>query len=382
MKLNKILFGTFMIATVGLMCACSSDDDNGGGGNNPQEREKEVKGEMKKAELLGFVKDTNGNPLAGVKVGSGTTVTTTDALGAFALTNIEVVKGRTVVDFTKEGYFDIVRSYNEASKDKWEVVMVSKANNTISTNATYNASSAKTLKTNAGMEVKMPADGYKNAETGKDYTGTVKSEMLYLNPDDDNFATMMPGGDLAAVDASNQNVQLISYGMTKVEMTDNAGNKLQLKDGKEAQLTFPIPESLKANTPAQIPLWSFNESTGLWEEEGMATLQNGVYVGTVKHFSWVNLDWPEKRVTVIIKVKTKKGTLVPWTVVHVGQTTCTTNSQGEAQCFIPEETSVKVWIEPEESRSCRSIPELPRTGGYHEALSAAHRQLHGQGYRL
>ena len=140
MKLNKILFGTFMIATVGLMCACSSDDDNGGGGNNPQEREKEVKGEMKKAELLGFVKDTNGNPLAGVKVGSGTTVTTTDALGAFALTNIEVVKGRTVVDFTKEGYFDIVRSYNEASKDKWEVVMVSKANKTISTNATYNAS--------------------------------------------------------------------------------------------------------------------------------------------------------------------------------------------------------------------------------------------------
>ena len=230
MKLNKILFGTFMIATVGLMCACSSDDDNGGGGNNPQEREKEVKGEMKKAELLGFVKDTNGNPLAGVKGGSGTAVTTTDATGAFALTDIEVVKGRTVVDFSKEGYFDIVRSYTEASKDKWEVVMVSKANNTITTNATYNASSAKTLKTNAGMEVKMPADGYKDAKTGKDYTGTVKSEMLYLNPDDDNFATMMPGGDLAAVDASNQNVQLISYGMTKVEMTDQNGNALQLKN--------------------------------------------------------------------------------------------------------------------------------------------------------
>ncbi|MBR3478104.1 MAG: carboxypeptidase regulatory-like domain-containing protein [Bacteroidaceae bacterium] len=356
MKLNKILFGTFMIATVGLMCACSSDDDNGGGGNTPQEREKEVKGEMKKAELLGFVKDTNGNPLAGVKVGSGTTVTTTDASGAFALTNIEVVKGRTVVDFTKEGYFDIVRSYNEASKDKWEVVMVSKANNTISTNATYNASSAKTLKTNAGMEVKMPADGYKNAETGKDYTGTVKSEMLYLNPDDDNFATMMPGGDLAAVDASNQNVQLISYGMTKVEMTDNAGNKLQLKDGKEAQLTFPIPESLKANTPAQIPLWSFNESTGLWEEEGMATLQNGVYVGTVKHFSWVNLDWPEKRVTCIITVKTSKGKLVPWTVVHVGQTTCMTNSQGVAQCYIPENTDVDMWINPEDCGGYKMTP--------------------------
>jgi hypothetical protein len=100
--------------------------------------------------------------------------------------------------------------------------------------------------------------------------------------------------------------------MTKVEMKDNAGNALQLKDGKEAQLTFPIPESLKDKTPNQIPLWSFNESTGLWEEEGIATLQNGVYVGTVKHFSWVNLDWPETRVTVNIKVKTTTGKVVPW----------------------------------------------------------------------
>ena len=350
MKLNKILFGTFMIATVGLMCACSSDDDNGGGGNNnQQEREKEVKGEMKKAELLGFVKDTNGNPLAGVQVGSGTAVTTTDASGAFALTDIEVVKGRTVVDFSKEGYFDVVRSYDQADKAKWEVVMVSKSDTKIADNATYASASAQTLKTNAGMEVKMPADGYKDAKTGKDYTGTVKSEMLYLNPDDENFATMMPGGDLAAVNANNETVQLISYGMTKVEMTDQNGNPLQLKDGKEAQLTFPIPESLKDNTPASIPLWSFNESTGLWEEEGSATLQNGVYVGTVKHFSWVNLDYPEKRVTCIITVKTKKGTLVPWVVIQVdGQTTCMTNAQGVAQCYIPANTDVKIWVNSED----------------------------------
>ena len=348
MKLNKILFGTFMIATVGLMLSCSSKDDDNGNEINNGEREKEIKGEMKKAELLGFVKDTDGNPLADVKVGSGTAVTTTDATGAFALANIEVVEGRTVVDFTKDGYFDVVRSVTKADKDKWEVVMVSKTKSDITDAKTYPSASAQTLSTDDGMQVKMPSDGYKNAKTGKDYTGTVNTEMLYLNPDDENFATMMPGGDLAAVDANNKTVQLVSYGMTKVEMTDNAGNALQLKDGKEAQLTFPIPESLKDNTPAQIPLWSFNENTGLWEEEGLATLQNGVYVGTVKHFSWVNLDWPESRVTVIIKVKTKKGTLVPWIRVHVGQTTCTTNSQGEAQCFIPENTDVKIWVESED----------------------------------
>ena len=81
--------------------------------------------------------DTNGSPLAGVKVGSGTAVTTTDASGAFALANIEVVKGRTVVDFKKDGYFDVVRSFTEADKDKWEVVMVSRSNSAITDNSTY-----------------------------------------------------------------------------------------------------------------------------------------------------------------------------------------------------------------------------------------------------
>jgi len=351
MKLNKILFGTFMIATASLMLSCSSkDDDNGGGNNNGGNNggNTEVKGEMKTAELLGFVTDTDGAPLAGVTVKSGTETTTTDASGSFDFKKIEVVQGRTVVEFKKDGYFDVVRSVTKADKDKWEVVMVSRNNTAITDNATYSSSSSKTLSTDGGMEVKMPANAYKNAETGKDYTGQVTTEMLYLDPDDDNFATMMPGGDLAAVDADNKTVQLVSYGMTKVEMTDNAGNKLQLKDGKEAELTFPIPESMKDETPDQIPLWSFNEKTGLWEEEGLATLQNGVYVGKVKHFSWVNLDWPESRVTVKIKVKTTKGSPVPWIRIHVGQTTCTSNAQGEAQCYIPENTDVRIWVNSED----------------------------------
>ena len=155
MKLNKILFGTFMIATVGLMLSCSSkDDDNGGGNNNGGNNggNTEVNGEMKKAELLGFVSDTEGKPLAGVTVNSGTETATTDASGSFALANIEVVQGRTVVVFKKDGYFDVVRSVTKADKDKWEVVMVSRYNSTITDNATYSAASSQTLSTDDGME--------------------------------------------------------------------------------------------------------------------------------------------------------------------------------------------------------------------------------------
>ena len=114
------------------------------------------------------------------------------------------------------------------------------------------------------------------------------------------FEGMMPGGDLSAQRTDGSSTMLLSYGMTAVNLTDNNGNKLQLKEGSEATLTFPIPVSMKDNLPASIPLWSFNEKTGLWEEEGLAELKGDVYVGKVKHFSWVNLDEPSDTAWVVM----------------------------------------------------------------------------------
>jgi len=55
---------------------------------------------------------------------------------------------------------------------------------------------------------------------------------------------------------------------------------------------MPVPASILGSAPASIPLWSFNEETGRWVEEGSATLQGGEYVGQVEHFSWWNCDFP------------------------------------------------------------------------------------------
>jgi WD40 repeat protein len=40
-----------------------------------------------------------------------------------------------------------------------------------------------------------------------------------------------------------------------------------------------------------MPLWYFDETLGMWKEEGTATLKNGVYTGTVTHFTDHNLDY-------------------------------------------------------------------------------------------
>ncbi len=55
---------------------------------------------------------------------------------------------------------------------------------------------------------------------------------------------------------------------------------------------MPVPAELQTAAPSEIPLWSFYESHGIWAQESTATLQGGVYVGEVSHFSFWNCDAP------------------------------------------------------------------------------------------
>ena len=157
---------------------------------------------------------------------------------------------------------------------------------------------------------------------------------------------MMPGGDLAAVRSDNSSAQLVSYGMTDLNMYAENGDKLQLKEGSKAKLTFPIPAGMDKNPPASIPLWSFNEKTGLWEEEGSAQLQGNVYVGEVAHFSWVNLDYPEDQGTVYGYVKDDTGKILPGVRLNIGQllTSTVTQSNGYYSHIVPANTDFSITV--------------------------------------
>ena len=196
------------------------------------------------------------------------------------------------------------------------------------------------------MKIDMPQDGYKVDGTGASYTGKVKSEMVYLDPNNERFSEMMPGGDLAAVRSDNSSAQLVSYGMTDLNMYAENGDKLQLKEGSKAKLTFPIPAGMGENPPASIPLWSFNEKTGLWEEEGSAALQGNVYVGEVTHFSWVNLDYPEEQGTVYGYVKDDTGKVLPGVRLNIGQllTSTVTQSNGYYSHEVPANTDFSISV--------------------------------------
>lgn len=324
------------------------DDDDSEGGNPPEL----VEGRMEDIALSGIVRDASGTPIEGVSIVSGSSAATTNTDGFFEFDQIQVVSvlnDRSVVRFSKAGYFDVVRSMDAdddaADGASWEVVMCRKENNDFTSIKTYSSSSDQTLQAGE-MKIDMPQDGYKVDGTGAGYTGKVKSEMVYLDPNNERFSEMMPGGDLAAVRSDNSSAQLVSYGMTDLNMYAENGDKLQLKDGSKAKLTFPIPAGMGENPPASIPLWSFNEKTGLWEEEGSAVLQGNVYVGEVAHFSWVNLDYPEKQGTVYGYVKDDTGKVLPGVRLSIGQLLASTvsKSDGYYSHEVPANTDFSITV--------------------------------------
>ena len=332
-----LLLSLFVSASMFTAC-CSTDDVSGGGGDVPGPGP--VPAPMSMAQLSGFVYDEFGDPIDGVTVTSGTSSVKTNAHGAFTLSSVNVVNGRSVVRFSKPGswYADVVRSVEAKEGDVWEVAMPSISN------VSFDSSTGRLLSLR-GMKVDIPANSIKET-TEAAYTGNVDSRMAYLDPNDENFSSMMPGGDLAATgygekDPSNPNPQLISYGMTSVELSKSQTEALQLNG--VATVTFPAPAGLEEHDI--IPLWGFNEETGLWEYEGDATKQpDGTYQGTVTHFSWHNLDYPEKRASCKVIVKDNAGRAIPFQKVIVGQVQATTDTNGEFSCNVPTNTPFVVTV--------------------------------------
>lgn len=358
MKFKRIInWCLFLSLLMTVATACKDDKDNPDPNPNPDGPGSTVNGEMKSYELCGVVTDTDGNPLKDVSVSSGTSLTVTSDAGFFSFSEIEIVKNRSVVKFTKDGYFDVVRSV-KASDGSWNVVMSRRGNTEISTVANYSSVESKVL-TVGNMKIEMPADGYMTDSNGNPYKGTVTADMLYLDPNNENFTELMPGGDMAAVRANGSSTLLVSYGMTSVKLADAEGNKLQLKKGSKAKMTFPVPEGMGENLPSQIPLWSFNESTGLWEEEGMAILKDGVYVGEVSHFSWTNLDYPEEQAKVKGRVTNSKGIPLANLLVKVGQIPTRTDANGKYEQEVPAEVVFELTVDPRYYGNYRNIYAAP-----------------------
>lgn len=240
------------------------------------------------ASVSGRVLDDQNKPLKGATVTAGTASTVTDINGVFSFNNITLNKNAGFVKVEKSGFFTGSRTFMVTTTSINNVIIQLIKRNTV---GTFTATTGGNVTVSNGGSINFQPGSIINAADKSAYTGTVTVNASYINPDSANWRNVMPGA-LRGVDADNKEVGLQSFGMMAVELTGGAGEKLQLMNGKPATITFPIPTSLQADAAGSIPLWYFNDTTGVWKQQGSAAKQGPNYVGQVSHFSFWNCDVP------------------------------------------------------------------------------------------
>lgn len=235
--------------------------------------------------VQGIVLDENNKPLAGAQVKYGDATVTTNAAGSFLFDKVIATEIAAVLTVQKSGYFNGVRTFRIAEANKLQYVQIQLLPKKAA--GTFEAGSGGTI-TADNAQFTFAAQQVLNADN-KPYSGKVSLLYAPINPERADFADIIPG-DLRGINSSNSIVGLQSFGMMALELQSETGEKLHLDTTKSVSFKMTIPASLQSIAPATIPLWHFDEVSGVWLEEGSATKNGDSYIGTVKHFSFWNCD--------------------------------------------------------------------------------------------
>ena len=283
-------FGIFTILCLLIFSSCREDiniDDEVSSIPPPNIENFEPKVETIVGDITGFVIDENGEPVIAANVTMDGDNTTTDDYGHFFFTGKSMNKLGALVKVEKEGYFKGSRRFfpNANQNNRVKIQLL-----TNSFDESFNTADGGTVSMTNGVSVGFTANSI-STDAGVPYTGTVKVAMKWMDPSQIATLAQMPG-NLQGLNAKVEEMALATYGMIAVELEGESGEALNITSGMTATISLPVPEDLLSAAPPVIPLWSYNEEHGLWVEESIATLQNGVYVGEVSHFSFWNLDEP------------------------------------------------------------------------------------------
>lgn len=296
MKLNKLfLVGIAFLALVFTNCNTNEEGVNDNSsfsfGNNIT------------SNFAGKVVDSNNNAIAGVLITMSGQTTTTDSIGNFLLNNVTVKENFGYLTATKTGFINGSRTV--ISHDGINNLKIMLLNKNVVATIPSGESSVVTLSTGT----KITFDGAFVQENGTAYTGNVNISMNYLSPTDPNVFVKMPGSLLGTrTDGSISGME--TYGMVNVEMYGSNNEKLQLEAGHTANISMPIVSNQLDTAAAIIPLWYFNETTGLWQEQGFSRKIGNRYIGNVSHFTWWNNDCSFVVATLHVTVKNADGTFV------------------------------------------------------------------------
>jgi len=267
------------------------------------------------ASIYGKVMDQSDNPIINAEVtyksGLELVQVYTDEDGYFLLNGISNQGQAAFVSVTSPNRFESFRNIPlvENRNNYTEIKMMDKQ-----IIGNIDASNGGSLSLTEGAEVKLPNNAIVNS-AGEIYDGQIAVAMDWIDPSAADLVQQMIG-DLSGIDEDGNMQALSTMGMLQVELIAEDGSLLNLREGAMATLTFPIPPSLMSSAAPTIPLWSYNETEGIWMEEGEAYREGDNYIGEVNHFSSWNIDYKFDPIDIS------------------GQITCSIESQSNSRSFI------------------------------------------------
>lgn len=272
---------------------------DGRGGSNSLERQVSVTAgpaAVGSVNTLAIVRDTAGALLGGVSVtplqGGGATVAT----GNDGRATVTTERGVPIVlRLSKAGYADQIKSVElpaGAESGYLEATMLARE----PALTLPSAAAGGTLTGKDGARVTFAPNSLVDA-SGNAVTGAVQ---VSITPVDIAANPRAFPGRFAGLRPDGQQGLLLSYGTMEVILSA-AGAPVQLAPGRTATIEIPIYARLtKTGQPLaagdRFPLWSLDERTGGWIEEGLGTVvaastpSDLALRGEVTHFSWWNHD--------------------------------------------------------------------------------------------
>ncbi len=248
-----------------------------------------------RADTLAVVRDGRGSPLSGVSVTSvaGGAAATTGADGRATL-DTPTGKGLTL-KFSRDGYADQFKRLDlPAGTDEGylQVTMLPRE----APLTLPDAAVGGTLDGKDGVRLTLPAGSLVDA-AGRPVSGPVQVSMT---PVDVGAEARHFPGRFEGVGPDGAQGLILSYGTVEFLLTQD-GAPLQLAAGRTATIEIPVYTALDRDGRAlqvddTYPLWSLNERTGGWVQEGSGTVvaaatPSGLALrGEVTHFSWWNHD--------------------------------------------------------------------------------------------
>ena len=274
--------------------------------------------------IFGKVYDESENPIVDAIIKYDGKTYTSDSLGTFIIQNEALDREGTFFTVEADGYFKGSRRiYPKDGSVNYAYIQLLELNDI----GSFDAATGDVIVGDDGIRITFNPNSIQSS-TGALYDGEVTVAAKWLDPTAPNIAQIMPG-DLLGLSAQVEEVSLVTYGMMAVELFDENGNNINIAEGNTATLSFPVPQELINEAPAEIPLWSFyDEEYGIWAEEGTATLQGNNYVGQVSHFSFWNCDAPFPVVYIEGQLVTEDGTPLPNTTICICPDGINNNSCG------------------------------------------------------